>query len=85
MSNITHAKAIKIYNRICNYFNLTHPRFAHYFEYQYGDKTIFGEMVEQGKKELTAGQVDSHYAQWLTQLIAKAEKDWVIIRKLAHS
>ena len=85
MSNITRSKALKIYSRVCDHFSLTRPRFAHYFEYQYGEKTIFGEMVKQGEKELAAGQVNSHYAQWLTQLIAEAERDWAIIRKLAHS
>ena len=85
MSNITRAKAVKIYTRVCDHFNLTRPRFGHYFEYQYGDQTIFGGMVEQGKKEIIAGQTDSHYAQWLTQLIAEAERDWAIIRKLARS
>lgn len=85
MSNITPSKAIKIYNRVCDHFNVTRPRFAHYFEYQYGKETIFSEMVEQGKKEFAAGQTDSHLAQWFMELMAKAEKDWAIIRKLVYS
>lgn len=85
MSEITRAKAIKIYNNICDHYSIVRPRFFHYFEYKYGDNTLFGELVKKGKEELNAGLYDNHHAQWLTQLIKNSEKDWAIIRKLAHS
>ena len=84
MNNITRAKAITIYDRICAHYNITRPRFAHYFEYHYGENTIFSKMVKQGEEELLAGHTDGHYAQWLSKVTAKSEKDWITICKLVH-